>query len=165
MHPETPQGGIGLDELFKGRDVDIPAVLERLEKVAAELGLPWSTRTRTYNSRCAQELGKWAESLEKGDAFHMAAFQAYFAHGQNIGDISVLRELAEAVGLDGHEAEEVLVQRTFKEAVDRDWDYSRACGITAVPTFMARGRRVVGAQPYQVLEQLVGAAGASRKSR
>lgn len=95
----------------------------------------------------------------------MAAFHAYFADGRNIGEVSVLRELAEAIGLDGHEAEQALAQGTFSEAVDRDWDYSRSCGITAVPTFMARGRRVVGAQPYHALEQLVGAAGAERTSR
>lgn len=166
MHRETPQDGIGLDELFKARDVDIPAVMERLEKAAAELSLPWSTRTRTYNSRRAQELGKWVESLEKGDAFHMAAFQAYFVHGQNIGDVSVLRELVEAVGLDGREAEDVVAQGTFKETVDRDWNYSRSCGITAVPTFMVSGRRVVGAQPYKLLSSLsvLSVPGANRDS-
>jgi predicted DsbA family dithiol-disulfide isomerase len=36
-------------------------------------------------------------------------------------------------------------------------------GITGVPTFVAAGRGVVGAQPYEVLERLVRAAGA--KSR
>ena len=139
--------------------------MERLERVAGELGLPWGTRTRTYNSRRAQELGKWAESLGKGDEFHMAAFQAYFAHGQNIADVFVLRGLAEALALDGQKAGEVLAQGTFKDAVDRDWEYSRACGITAVPTFMVAGQRVVGAQPYQDLEQLVSAAGANRKPK
>jgi hypothetical protein len=45
--------------------------MERLKAVAADLGLPWGVRTRTYNNRRAQELGKWADSLEKGDAFHL----------------------------------------------------------------------------------------------
>jgi predicted DsbA family dithiol-disulfide isomerase len=43
----------------------------------------------------------------------------------------------------------------FKDAVDSDWKYSRTCGITAVPTFTANGRMVVGAQPYKVLEELI----------
>jgi predicted DsbA family dithiol-disulfide isomerase len=54
---------------------------------------------------------------------------------------------------------QALVERAFKAAVDRDWEYSRASGITAVPTFMAEGRKVVGAQPYQALADLVLAAG------
>lgn len=137
--------------------------MERLKKTAEELGLSWGMRNKTYNSRRAQELGKWAESLKKEDEFHMAVFQAYFAQGRNISDISALKELADQVGLDGDEAEEVLARGTFREAVDRDWEYSRACGISAVPTFMAMGRKVVGAQPYQALEELVRAAGGNSR--
>ena len=93
----------------------------------------------------------------------MAVFQAYFAAGRNIADISVLKEIAGTIGLDGRMAEQALAERTFKEAVDRDWEYSRTCGITAVPTFMVDGRKVVGAQPYQALEDLVSAAGGNMR--
>jgi predicted DsbA family dithiol-disulfide isomerase len=135
--------------------------MDRLKSVAAELGLPWGTRRKTFNSRRAQELGKWAESLNRGDAFHLTVFQAYFVHGLNIGKISVLAELAESVGLDGRRAEEVLTAGSFREPVDRDWEYSRACRITAVPTFLADDRMVVGAQPYEALEELVRGARAT----
>jgi predicted DsbA family dithiol-disulfide isomerase len=153
LHPETPEDGLTLEELFAGRNIDIPGTFDRLMRVAADCGLPFGTRTKTYNSRRAQELGKWAESLNKGEEFHMAVFKAYFADGLNIAKIPVLVELAESVGLKG--AEEVLSKGAFKEAVDRDWRYSRTCGITAVPTFVAKGRMVVGAQPYNVLEELI----------
>ena len=153
MHPETPEDGLTLEKLFAGRNVDIPAMLARLKFVAADCGLPFGERTMTYNSRRAQEVGKWAESRGKGEAFHLAVFKAYFVDGLNIAKVPVLAELAESVGLLG--AEEVLSKRTFKEAVDNDWKYSRTCGVTAVPSFLCRGRMVVGAQPYNVLEQLV----------
>ena len=128
--------------------------------MAHECNLPWGARTRTYNSSRAQELGKWAESVDKGDEYHAAVFKAYFADGLNIGKVSVLVELAESLGLDRRRAEEILSRGTFKDEVDRDWEYSRACGITAVPTFLAGGRVVVGAQPYDVLGELVRTAGA-----
>jgi predicted DsbA family dithiol-disulfide isomerase len=134
--------------------------MERLQRVAYECNLPWGARTRTYNSRRAQELGKWAESVDKGDEYHMVLFKAYFADGLNIGKVSVLAELAEPLGLDRRKADEILSQGTFKDEVDRDWEYSRVCGITAVPTFLVRGRVAVGAQPYDVLSELVRAAGA-----
>jgi predicted DsbA family dithiol-disulfide isomerase len=153
LHPETPEDGLTLEEVFAGRNVDTPAMLDRLARVAADCDLPFGTRTKTYNSRRAQELGKWAESLNKGEEFHMAVFKAYFAEGVNIAKIPVLVQLAGSVGFKG--AEEVLAKGTFREAVDQDWRYSRACGITAVPTFVANGRRLVGAQPYNVLEGLI----------
>jgi len=40
--------------------MDIPAAMARIKKIAAELDLPWGERKRTFNSRLAQELGKWA---------------------------------------------------------------------------------------------------------
>jgi len=83
----------------------------------------------------------------------MAVLKAYFADGLNISKIPVLVEIAEAVGLDG--AEEVLTQGEFKERVDRAWKYSRTCGIAAVPTFVANGLVVVGAQAYSMLEELI----------
>jgi predicted DsbA family dithiol-disulfide isomerase len=153
LHPETPEEGRTLEELFAGRDIDIPSMLDRLKKVAADCGLPFGMRSKTYNSRRAQELGKWADSLDKGEEFHLAVFKAYFADGLNIAKIPVLVELAEWVGLKG--AEEVLYKGTYKEAVDHDWKYSSACGITAVPTFIANGRMVVGAQPYKALEEFI----------
>ena len=127
--------------------------MRRLESVAAECGLPFSPRTMTFNSRRAQEAGKWAESMGRGDEFHMAVFKAYFAEGLNIAKVPVLVELADSVGLKG--LEKVLSNGSFKQAVDDDWGYSHRCGITAVPTFMIAGRRAVGAQPYNALEKLV----------
>jgi predicted DsbA family dithiol-disulfide isomerase len=163
LHPETPEEGCSLEELFAGRGMDLTASMERLKRVANECSLPWGERTRTYNSRRAQELGKWAESVDKGDEYHMTVFQAYFANGLNIGKVSVLVQLAESLGLGGDKAEEILSRGTFKDEVDRDWGYSRTSGITAVPTFLVRRRVAVGAQPYNVLEELVRAAGAKVK--
>ena len=55
--PQTPAEGLELAELFAGRGRDLDAMLARLQAVAAEVGLPLGERTRTYNSRRAQELG------------------------------------------------------------------------------------------------------------
>ena len=53
-------------------------------------------------------------------------------------------------------ARDVLEQRSFSEAVDADdWEKSRQYGVTGVPTFVAGGYGVVGAQPYEALEQLL----------
>ena len=152
-----------LEELFAGRGIDIPALLEHLKSVANDCGLPFGTRTNTFNSRRAQELGKWAESVGRGEEFHMAVFKAYFSDGMNIAEVKVLTGVVESLSLDVSEAEQVLANGVFKDAVDRDWDYSRASGITAVPTFVAAGRGLVGAQSSENLEQLIVEAGARRR--
>ena len=127
----------------------------RLNQAAAEAGLPLGDRKKTFNSRLAQELGKWTETQDKGDQFHNAVFRLYFVDGKNIGRISILVDLAESMGLHGRDAEKVLETRAFKSEVDADWSRAYAMGITAVPTFVLNGRHLVGAQPYPILEQFL----------
>lgn len=155
LHPYIPDEGWTLDRLFAGKSIDIPAIKAHLRRVARELGLPLSDRDMTYNSRRAQELGKWAEQQGRGNEYHDAVFRAYFADGSNIARSEVLVGVAEAVGLDPDEARKVLEARAFREAVDRDWERSRILGVTAVPTFLSGRRALVGAQPYEALEQMV----------
>jgi predicted DsbA family dithiol-disulfide isomerase len=144
-----------LEELFSGRSIDIDQVMERLQQVAAEEGLPLGVRKYTYNSRLAQELSKWAEYEGKGRQFHHTIFDTYFAEGKNIGRQDILVEAAQSVGLSGPDAQEVLEKRTFKEAVDMDWIMAKNMGITAVPTFVIDQKAVVGAQPYEMLEKFL----------
>ena len=155
LHPDTPADGQSLEQLFAGRGFDVPKMqAEMKERMEAE-GLPYGTRTHTYNSRLAQELGTWADTQDGGEAFHDAAFRAYFVDAQNVGDVDVLVNIASSVGLSAEDAREVVEKRTFKDAVDKDWAESRQMGVTGVPTFVAGGYGLVGAQPYESLLSLV----------
>jgi predicted DsbA family dithiol-disulfide isomerase len=136
---------------------------DRLKKAADDAGLPFGDRVRTFNSRLAQELGKWAESNDKGDSFHRAAFKAFFADGINIAKIPALLDIAASAGLPREESEAVLVKRVFKANVDEDWSLSQKNGITAVPTFVMNNEKLVGAQPYEKLEKLMEAKGVRKR--
>jgi predicted DsbA family dithiol-disulfide isomerase len=155
LHPEISQEGQSLEELFSGRTLNLEEMRRHMKRVADMEGLPMGDRTMTYNTRLAQELGKWAESQGMGDEFHNRVFRAYFAEGKNIGKISELVALAGEIGLSGTEAQEVIETRSFREAVDRDWEHSRAKNVTAVPSFIMDSQAVVGAQPYETLEQFL----------
>jgi len=155
LHPETPAAGRALADLFAGRNVDMKAMHAQMKARMDAEGLPYGERTMTYNSRLAQELGKWADTQPGGEALHDALFRAYFVDACDISDPAVLLEIAGRVGLPIDEARAVLQDRTFKEAVDADWALSREYGITGVPTFVAGRYGVVGAQPYEALVQLV----------
>jgi predicted DsbA family dithiol-disulfide isomerase len=164
LHPEIPEEGLTLEELFAGRRMDADAMMLRLKKVADELGLPLGKRKMTFNSRLAQELAKWAETRGRGDEFHEAVFRAYFVEGRNIGKVEELVDLAKSVGLSEQEAKTVLQLRRFREAVDSDWSRARAMAISAVPTFVLDNQSVVGAQPYEVLEQFLKKNNAKRRN-
>ena len=155
LHPDTPPQGRSLADLFAGRNLDRKAMHAQMKARMDAEGLPYGERTMTYNSRLAQELGKWADTQPRGEALHDALFRAYFVERRDISQPVVLLEIVEQVGLSAVGAREVLEKRTFKSAVDADWELSRRYGVTGVPTFVVGQHGVVGAQPYEALEALV----------
>ena len=137
--------------------------MAQLLRTAKELGLPFGIREKTFNSRLAQELGKFAEQQQKGDDYHHAVFKAYFADGLNIGLQSTLADIGATVGLTSEAVQEVVEKRLFKEAVDNDWTRSFQKGVNAVPTFMMNGMSLAGAQPYEKLAQMIETHGLKKR--
>lgn len=155
LHPDTPAQGRSLEDMFAGRGMDIPKMQAQMRERMETEGLPYGSRSMTYNSRLAQELGSWAETQPGGEAIHDALFRAYFVDAKDVSDIEILIQIAVAVGLPEDGAREVLEKRTFEAAIDADWAKSRQYGVTGVPTFVANMQGVVGAQPYEALVELV----------
>jgi predicted DsbA family dithiol-disulfide isomerase len=180
LHPETPESGLALTDLFKGRESQLEGFQRQLSEVAAREGLPYGNRVMTYNSRLAQELGSWADSLPTtadgflpttadgslpttadgplptpADRLHDLIYRAYFVDNQNISDIDVLIDLAGKSGLDSVEARRVLLERTESDKIDRDWIRARNMGISGVPTFASADLVVVGCQTYDILMRFV----------
>ena len=98
LHPDTPAEGQSLDVLFTGRHLDLQAMQQRLADLMRAEGLPYGERTHTYNSRLAQELGKWADTRGV-EAIHDVLYRAYFVDNRNISDLDELIRLAQSVGL------------------------------------------------------------------
>ena len=156
LHPETPPEGRELAELFAGREAMIRDMQARLLQVAAAEGLLLTTRSRTYNSRLAQELGKWAEEQGRGEQFHNAVYRAYFVDGVNIAQRDELVRIAVSAGLAADEAQTVLAERSYAAAVDADWQRSRDLRITAVPAHLFEGKRLIGFTGYEDFVKLIG---------
>ena len=137
--------------------MNIEAIHARLKLLMDAEGLPFNERTHTYNSRLAQELAK------AFDIVRDPLYRAYFEDAKNIGSVEVLMEIAHNARIPAEAAREVLTDRTFKDAVDADWEKARRYGITGVPTFVAADQKLSGAQPYDILEKFFDGVGAHRK--
>ena len=109
----------------------------------------------TYNSRLAQELGKWADTQPGGEAIHDALFRAYFVEARDISQPAVLLEIAEQRRPAGRRAREVLEQAHLQGRRRRRLGAVAPVRRHRRPTFVAGRHGVVGAQPYEVLEELV----------
>ena len=154
LHPETPEEGQSLEELFAGR-YDIEALMQRCVEVAKELDLPFGNRIHTYNSRRAQELGKWAEEQGVGEVFHRAVYHAYYVDGCNIALPDTLAEIAESVGLDPDAALLTIDKQSYAAHVDSDWQRAGELGVTSIPTAIYQQQALVGFRPYADYRRLV----------
>ena len=162
LHPDTPKEGKSLLDLFGTNQEDIDKKNQNMKNLMSNENLPYSNRTHTFNSRLAQEIGSWAQSLDNKTSIHDNFFEAYFVKGLNIGLKSVILEIVAKSGLDENEANDIIKKRTFKSSVDNDWEKSRTYGVTGVPTYVYNNHSVVGAQPIENLVEFLNHFGVSK---
>lgn len=132
--------------------------------MAAEAGLPMGDRDWVSNSRPALEAAEYARDQGQFAPFHRAVFNAYFAEGRDIGKHDVLREIAAEVGLDADGMTDALNEGRYTDRVEDDLETSRQIGITGVPAFIIGNRAIVGAQPYEVFEHVMGLLGREKRA-
>ena len=68
-------------------------------------------------------------------------------------------ELGTALGLDGEGLRAALADHRYLPRVQQQFAEARATGVDGVPTYVAGGYALVGAQPYETFHRLMAAAG------
>ncbi|MFB6169727.1 MAG: DsbA family protein [Haloarculaceae archaeon] len=123
-----------------------------------------------YDAEMAQEIATDVDSLpaqmasyhvaetvsyETWLAFDEAIFDALWTEGRDIGDESVLVDIAADVGVDPDEVRAALDDDSLRETLDAEFDEARRLGVTGVPTFAHDGHAARGAVPPAQLRRLV----------
>ena len=156
LHPEIPAEGITPERLFgsRRRGDDYMGMLR--EEGASER-LMINAPTVIANSAAALEATEFARDQGQAafDCLHHKLFEAYFTHGLNIGQRSVLISLAAQCGLDVAALEEALADGRYRPRVAASIEEARLSGITGTPTFVFDGRfALVGAQSHEVFKSV-----------
>ncbi|MFX0029783.1 MAG: DsbA family protein [Candidatus Hermodarchaeota archaeon] len=154
LHPEIPREGIITEKLSLPRGY-IEIARANVKRLANEDGIPLKLSKKVPNSRLALFFSEFAKKKGKFDEFHRLVFDNYWKEGKDIGDSSLLLELAESVGLN---KAEILEYIKSDEPVDKLYEAKlelRIFGINGVPTFFIEDEIVFGAQPYYVFEEAI----------
>lgn len=106
------------------------------------------------NSRAALRLTELARDVGRHRDTHDRLMDAYWAEGENIGDLDVLHRLADELGLPTEDVERVLGGDGYLDRVQASTYQAVSVGATGVPAFVLDGRLLIlGAQPREAFEQ------------
>jgi predicted DsbA family dithiol-disulfide isomerase len=154
LHPEAPVEGIPREVYFgRARSQQMHSYMQ---SVAESVGLDMHTRDVIINSRRALGAAEFAREQGKFDAMHHALFKAHWEGTGKLEEVDDLVRIGESVGLDGGELRKAIEEERYAEVIDENRRVASSAGIDAIPAHVF-GRRylVLGAQPYEVLKQVV----------
>lgn len=124
------------------------------EKYGVEMAQEIATDVDSLPAQVASYYVQREHSREWSD-FDEAIFDALWQDGRDIGDTTVLAELAADVGLDADEIREAIDDDELREEVGERFAEAQRRGVTGVPTFAYDGYAARGAVPPEQLERLV----------
>jgi predicted DsbA family dithiol-disulfide isomerase len=154
LHPEAPFEGVPREAYF-GRERS-ERIHSHLQSVAESVGLTMTLRDVIINSRRALGAGEFARDRGLFDEMHHALFKAHWEGTGRLEDIDDLVRIGAAIGLDAGELRTALEEDRYAQVIDENRRLASSVGIDAIPAHIF-GRRylVVGAQPYELLKQVV----------
>ena len=108
MHPNIPLEGKSKEKM-----------LEFQNNLGKEYGIKFGNQTMDYNTKRALLAGEYAKSIEKYDEFSKLAFKAYFYDLKNLGQVSVLNNIAAKSGFQIEEMNQAIDSGKFDSNIEK----------------------------------------------
>lgn len=117
-----------------------------LKRVAQEENIPMAEHDFTTNSKDAILLSEASKALGKGIFYqlHEQIFSSFFVEGKNIGDRSILKEIARACNIEVDFVETAWSDETLGKTITNNFNYARKFAIQSVPSFVFGERVLTG---------------------
>lgn len=131
---------------------------EPLRTYAEEAGLVMRRSPKTPYTMYILEATEYAQEQGQFDAFHRAAYKAYWEDLKDIGDLEVIRETAQSCGLDWGELSQRLESGYHRKTVLAQYQEALELGVRGVPAFLVGNQLFTGAQPYEIFKLAVSRA-------
>jgi predicted DsbA family dithiol-disulfide isomerase len=164
LDPTIPSEGLDRRAYMRAKfrdDARLAEVHARLRAVGAEVGIDFDFEaiSRSPNTLDAHRLIGWAAARGVQDEVVERLFSAYFEHGRDIGDRSVLAEIAGECGMDAEAVERQFAGDGDVAAIRAEIAEAQEIGVTGVPFFIFASRFAVsGAQSAEILARAVKSA-------
>lgn len=163
IHPDTPAQGTTIDTLDYS-DEQWQGMMDGLLEMAREEGITLAPVRMLANSHRALLL---AEAVKKQGrdifyVFNQALYREYFLSGRNIGDVEVLRKIAQDSGVSDSVIENAWSDAELEKILQMNMNMAVKAEVSGTPTFFIGQQRLTGAVPLSTLRQAAEAAIAER---
>jgi predicted DsbA family dithiol-disulfide isomerase len=156
IHPEWPAVGMAATEYRRGMDPQTRRMMwARIASLGETVGLEMKSPDLLANSLLALEAAEFAKEHGRAEIFEERVFRAYFSENLNIGNQTVIAELAGEVGLDPDELNLALESNHYQKRLSDNTLAARERGVDGVPTFFVGDYPLVGAQSEEVMRQIL----------
>ncbi|MGL4406265.1 MAG: DsbA family oxidoreductase, partial [Notoacmeibacter sp.] len=146
LDPTVPDGGYDyhahMSAKFGGKNA-VDAKFDQVRETGKSVGIQFNflaIKVAPNTLKAHRLIRHVADDQKLQDAVVKRLFQAFFEEGQDIGDISVLGDLAAQCGLNAAEIELILESDDHREDVQAEISNAGRMGISGVPCFIFEQR-------------------------
>jgi len=161
LNPDMPPEGMDR-KTYLERKFGSSYRIERIHTAAAlaakseNLVFNFDAIKRAPSSLLSHRLIQWAEASGQQEPLVEAVFRAYFCRGEDIGEIAVLRRLAESCDLSGEAAEAHLRSPHYAGSIESENARMHRAGVSGVPCYIFDDSyAMAGAQEPDMLVRLM----------
>ena len=146
LRPDTPKEGRPREP----RPGESPDRLgEPLAAEAEQSGLIMRPPSIVPNTMYALQATEYAKRRGAFDPFHHGLYRAYWENGDDLGDLGVIRRVAEEAGLDWLDMADQLDAGSYEKPVMDQFQEAVNMGIRGIPAFLMGRYMFTGARPYE----------------
>lgn len=127
-----------------------------LNSISNMYGIKFSGADLISNTHLALLASEYAKEKGKFHEFHDKLFYTYFTQGKNIGDVEMLKSIAESIGLDKDEMMQKLENGSYENNLAEAKKTAAHYEVNSTPTFIINDQyAIVGAQSIESFKKIL----------
>lgn len=141
LSPDLPMEGGDMTESYPMEQIEL--LYRRINRLGSEYGLVYNNKTKKFNTHRLHKAALYADSVDKYYEFANKAFKAIFEDGKNVGEPSIIDEIASSVGFNVKEMNKQIDEGIFDEHMEKAKELVPVHNIDSVPSFIIDNKKKV----------------------
>jgi predicted DsbA family dithiol-disulfide isomerase len=136
--------------------MSVENMFNNLSKMGKIFDITFSGTDLISNTHSALLASEYAKEKGKFHEFHDKLFFVYFNEGRNIGDVELLKSIAESIGLNEEEMVKRIEDGSYESNLAQAKNLALQYEVNSTPTFIINDKyAIVGAQSIESFKKIL----------